>query len=110
MTKLSIDDLLTQLSAGLKQLADDEWQDYQKAAIRDGNAFLINSTDDLTAWAEQLALKKITADDLEFLLKGKMDVAELTALKQQGLAKVRLEKFRNSMVSLVMGSLVKTLL
>jgi hypothetical protein len=69
-----------------------------------------STKEDLARWSQQVALKQLSPDDLEWLVKGKMDAAELRALKEKGLAKVRLEKFRNSLVDLIVGSVVKVAL
>jgi len=44
------------------------------------------------------------------LLKGKKDLAEMEALKQLGLSKIRITKIFNSLVNVIAGSAVKTFL
>ena len=51
----------------------------------------------------------ITTSTIEFLVKGKQDLAEMEALKQAGLALVRVDQFRNSLVDLVIGTTIKML-
>jgi len=48
--------------------------------------------------------------DFEFLLKGKKDLAEMEALKQLGLSKVRLDKITNGIIDIITGSVIKTFL
>lgn len=108
--KISFSDYLDQLRSDLKGLAAKEWSDYKDAAVKDGLSFVKNSKDDLERWTAALALKQLTTEEFEFLVKGKLDVAALQALKKEGLTKARLEKFRDSAVSVVIGSLVKTVL
>ena len=110
MTQFNFQDYVDQLSASIKSMAATQWADYKDAAIEDSSAFVASSECDLEDWCEQVALKEISSDDLEWLVKGKIDAAQLRALKEQGLAKVRLEQFRNSLVDVIVGSLVKVAL
>jgi hypothetical protein len=110
MTKFNFDTYLIQLKADIKAMAVDEWADYKDAVLDDGRALLRLTQSDLERWGALVACKELTSDDLHWLVKGKMDAAELCALKEKGLTKVRIEKFRNSVVSLVVGSLVKATL
>ena len=78
-----------------------EWQDCKEAALRDGGAFVEKTKADLERWTALLALGSLSREDFEWLLKGKKDLAELEALKQAGLAQVRLDRFRDSILGVV---------
>jgi hypothetical protein len=56
-----------------------------------------------------LANKQITKEEFEFLVKGKRDLAEMLALKQKGVALVKIDAFKNRLISLVVDLAVKTL-
>jgi hypothetical protein len=57
-----------------------------------------------------MALATMPFTDFEFLLKGKKDLAEMEALKQLGLSKVRLDKITNGIIDVITGSVIKTFL
>jgi hypothetical protein len=44
------------------------------------------------------------------LLKGKKDLAEMEALKQLGLSKIRITKITNGIIDVITGSAIKTFL
>lgn len=51
-----------------------------------------------------LAQGELTHDDFEWLVLGRKDVIELHALKQSGLALVRLERFKNALFDLIIDT------
>lgn len=101
--------LLTALKDGIAQLAVQTLQEHRQAAVEDAEAFLTKTQGDLERWARELAMGTLTAADFEFLLKAKQDLAEMQALKQAGLALVRIDQFRNALVDLVIGTTIKML-
>jgi hypothetical protein len=101
------DQLLSALKQGAAQLAAHSLQDFRKAAVKDAHAFLEQTRADLERWVHELEAGTLTKDDFEFLVKGKQDLAEMQALKQAGLALVRVDQFRNSLLNLVIGTAVK---
>lgn len=106
----NFDDFFKTLLENLKGFAEESWKDYKGAALKDGKAFLTKAKKDLQRWTELLAEGRLTRDEYEFLLSGKKDVAELEALKQAGLTVVRLTRFRNGLVQLVVDTAVSTIL
>ena len=107
MTKFDTQAFLDDLTTQLKTLATTEWSDCKSAAIQDGIAFLQQSRADIQNWTLKAATGDLTKDELQWLVKGKMDVAELHALTQAGLAAVRVQKFREAVVGIVVGSIFK---
>ena len=103
-------DFLNNLLKGLEDLTRDHWQDFKDAAEKDGNAFFKKTSEDLQRWTKMLADKELSKTDFEFLVAGKKDLAEMEALKQAGLALVRVEKFRNALISLIVDTAVGTFL
>jgi len=103
-------DFLAALREGLKQLAGQAIQDYRAAAIKDGEAFLRKTRADLERWTKALAKGQLAKADFEWLLQGKKDLAVMEALKQEGLALVEVDKFRSSLVDLVVNTAFKVFL
>ena len=104
------DDFLEALREGLKQLAGQAIHDYRAAGIKDGQAFLQKTRADLERWTKALAKGQLSKADFEWLLQGKKDLAVMEALKQEGLALVEVDKFRSSLVDLVVNTAFKVFL
>ncbi len=90
------------------EVAEKNWKEFREAAEKDGNAFLDRTEEDLRRWTKLLAQGDLSQDDFEWLVAGKKDLAEMEALKQAGLALVRLERFRNALISLVVDTAFET--
>ena len=94
----------------LKDNTDDlirkSWKEYQKAAMKDGGSFIRKTKDDLERWTMLLAEGKLMQDDFAWLVQGKRDLAELEAMKQEGLSQVQLNRFRNALMKVVVNTAV----
>lgn len=102
------DDFLENLKKGLEELAKKNWREFRDAAEKDGKAFVEKTKEDLRRWTKLLAQGDLSKDDFEFLVAGKKDLAEMEALKQAGLTLVRLERFQNALISLVIDTAFET--
>ncbi len=98
------DDFLSSLLGNLEDLAKSELADLKDAALSDAKSFVDSTSGDLKTWTEQLKNGELSAEDFEFLLLAKKDLAEMEALKQAGLALVRIDKFRVSVINAVVGT------
>lgn len=78
-----------------------EWQDCREAALKDGQAFVEKTKADLERWTGLLVTGGLSREDFEWLLQGKKDLAELEGLRQAGLAQVRLDRFKDSIIGVV---------
>lgn len=99
--------LLTAIKDGVATLAVETLQEHRKAAMADAEEFLRRTQGDLERWARDLATGSLTPADFEFLVNAKKDLAEMEALKQAGLALVRVDRFRNALVDLVIGTTIR---
>lgn len=104
------DDFLENLKKGLEELAKKNWAEFREAAEKDGKAFVEKTKEDLRRWTKLLAQDDLSKDDFEFLVAGKKDLAEMEALRQAGLTLVRLERFQNALISLVIDTAFETFL
>ncbi len=95
---------LTTLKQGIAQLAADSFRDAKRAAQADGEAFLRKSESDLERWTDLLVDGKLTQEEFEFLVMGRKDVIEMKALEAAGLAAVRVDRFRNAVLRLVVDT------
>lgn len=96
------------LKKGLESLTKDNLTAFQGAAEKDGKAFLNKTQKDLQRWTGLLARGELSREDFQWLVKGKKDLAEMEALKEAGLTLAKVEKFQNSLVSLVVDTAFET--
>ncbi len=101
------DRFLRALKDGIRKLVTQSLRDYRQAAVKDADAFLERTRVDLARWIGELAAGQLTEEDFAFLVRGKKDLAEMEALKQAGLALVRVDRFRNALFDLVIGTALK---
>ena len=101
-------DFWENLKKGLEDLAKKNLSEFQKAAEKDGRAFLNKTKKDLRRWTGLLAQGGLTREDFEWLVRGKKDLAEMEALKQAGLGLAKIEKFQNALISLVVDTAFET--
>jgi hypothetical protein len=108
----SIKDVEKKLNDTVGRLADEFWKPFGKRVYRDANSFkkdLVNeaqeflrkSRDDVERWAGLMNEEKLTPEEFESLVKGKKDLAEMEALKRAGMALVRIDRLRESLIEVV---------
>jgi hypothetical protein len=102
-----VNDLIKNIAGELKTLAITAAKDEAAAFTEDASAFLDRTKGDLCEWTTQLKNGEIDEDDFRWLLKMKKDVAEMQALKQKGIAKIRLEELQSKMLDAVAGAVLK---
>ena len=100
----TFDDFIDNLEGGVKKLAKKHFKDSLDTAEADGEAFIENCKEDLKRWTKLLANEDLSQDDFECLVAGTKDLAEMEALKQLGLKLVRIERFQNALISLVIDT------
>ena len=106
----TFNEFLSTIKDDLLEFAKENLEEYKDELLKDGNAFVKKAKKDLERWTEGLASGALSKADFEFLLKGKRDLAEMEALKQLGLSKIRVNKITNGVIDVVVGSAVKTFL
>ena len=90
-------------------LAKAQLPGFLKQAETDGKAFLDRSKVQLQKWVQQVADGTLTKEEFEFLVKGLQDLAEMNALKQAGLALVKIDNFKSAVINTVITTVLKFL-
>jgi hypothetical protein len=98
------------VEAGIVDLAKQLGQQYLEAALQDGQNFLKAQQAELRYWIAELASGKLSQDEFEDLVMGQKDLAEMVALKQEGLALVQIDRFVNGVLNLVISTAIKVFL
>jgi hypothetical protein len=106
----TFNDFVSTLKNDLLDFAKENLEEYKNEILKDGNAFIEKTKGDLKRWTEGLESGALSKADFEFLLKGKKDLAQMEALEQLGLSKIRISKITNGIIDVVIGSAFKTFL
>jgi hypothetical protein len=106
----TFNEFLSTIKDDLLEFAKENLEEYKDELLKDGNEFVKKAKKDLERWTEGLANGALSEADFKFLLKGKKDLAEMEALKQLGLSKIKVTKITNGVIDVVVGSAVKTFL
>jgi len=106
----TFNDFISTAKNDLLDFAKENFEEYKDELLKDGSTFLEKTRSDIERWTEGLASGALSPADFEFLLKGKKDIAQMEALKQIGLSKIRISKITNGIIDVMVGSAVKTFL
>lgn len=99
MTKF--DEYIKAVIDGSKSLAQSNFSDLINEADQDTKAFIDTIKGDLIKWSGMLADKKISEQDFRDLVEAKKDLVKIQALTMAGLTLTRCERFRSSLISLL---------
>lgn len=101
----SFNDFIDTFKDNLLGIAEEFGDDVKDELIEDGKSFARKAREDVEEWTKKVAAGELSQEDLEWLIQGKKDLAEMEALKQKGLAKAKIDKFRAAMLDTVVGSI-----
>lgn len=99
-----IDDFLAAVRPGLATLAQNLFSETVAAAQSDGQQLVDAARARLDGLLELLASGQITREEFEFLVQMQADLAKMHALKAAGITRQRIERFRESVVSLLVST------
>lgn len=100
----NFEDFVDALTEGAKELAKDTFDGFEDEAKADAEVFIEKSKEDLKRWTKLLAQGEINEEDFSDLVNAKKALAEMFALRQAGLALIKLEKFRKGFINLVVDT------
>ncbi len=101
---VNIDNVLKSIEEQSKSLAEKLFKQYAQQAFTDIRDFLQKSKADLERWIQELARGQIDGDEFKSAVQGQLDVAEMRALKQTGLAQVRIDIFTSGVLDIVVSA------
>ncbi len=105
MNTIHFDQLYGLLKNNIASVAKDTVTDYITEAKRDGQQALESMKENLQHWTQEVENGAMTAEDLRFLLNGEGALDEMIALKQAGLAAVEVDKFKDGLINMVIGTI-----
>ncbi len=77
---------------------------YKKDAIKDSKKMLVRMKKDLKRWTTLLEEDLITTEDFEWLVQSQSAEVKMSTLEKSGLALVRADHFKVSVINLVIDS------
>jgi hypothetical protein len=101
---MNFDQIFKSIQDQTKALAQKLLKGYTDQALGDLQDFTQKSKANLQGWTQQLQQKKLSPDDYKSLVQGELDVAEMRALKQAGLAQVQIDTFTNGFLDILVGA------
>jgi hypothetical protein len=93
----------------LGPLAQENLKEFSSQGKQDAKAFLEQSRADLQQWVQQLANKEIDAAEFRWLVESQKAAAQMTALRAANAGQVRIDQFRDSVISVVVSTAVSAI-
>lgn len=106
MATVNFQEILNKLKDEAGKLAVATFKDYQNEATSDALELLNEIKDNLQTWTFELAEGTLSKADFEFLVQGQKELGEMNALKQAGLALIKADEFKNSLLNLVSNTIL----
>ena len=99
-----IKELFKTIADEVTNLAQATTKEYVSDAKKDAQALINSTKKNVINWAELLADGKLTTEDFEWLMFGQKDLVAMSALKQAGLAQIRIEGFKQGVIGIIIDS------
>jgi hypothetical protein len=96
--------IFQQLKQGIIGLAESTVKKFVKEAKDDGLQILHDMKEKLERWTKMLIAGQLTTEDFEFLVNSQKDLIAMNALKEVGLAAIRIDQFKSSVMNLIVDS------
>ena len=106
---ININELLKTIRNGISELAKESFSEFVKEAGSDAESTFNALKEDVESWAGQMQSGELSMDDLKFLMRGKKDLMKISALTQIGAAKIKMDKFKQGVVDLVISSIISVI-
>jgi|GEM_PF-599098 len=109
MSTINFDQLIQNLESGVQSLAKSSFTEYEQAAKTDGANAIDGMKNNLQVWSQAVANGSLSFEDLGFLLKEEEALTEMTALKEAGLAEVRIDEFKLGVVNIITAGIASAI-
>lgn len=106
----NFEDIFSALKTNIEDLVKLTLTNYKKEAFDDAKVFLESTKGKLKKWTELLAAKQLSTEDFEWLVESQKDLAKMTLLKQKGLAEIRIDQFKKSLLNLIVDTVFNKVL
>ena len=106
MANLDFQNVFDTLKKEVTNLALSTVKGYVKEATADALSLVEKMKENLKTWTLELANNEISAKDYEFLILGQKELLEMNALKQAGLAQIKIDEFKNSILNGIVTTVI----
>ncbi|MEO1518645.1 MAG: hypothetical protein AAFV95_26765 [Bacteroidota bacterium] len=104
MDRSKFNKLIRNLRSDIDTLAGMSVRKYKRKAARDAKKMLTKMKKDLKRWADLLDEGRLTTSDFEFLVASQASSIKMSALERAGLAEIRVDHFRKSIINLIIDT------
>ena len=105
--QVNFSDIFNQLTTGVVVLAKSTVSQYLNDAKTDAQNLLAEMKDDLERWTNLLISGDLTTEDFEWLVNSEKDTFKMAALEQAGLALIRVDQFKSSLLNFIVDTVFK---
>ena len=109
MAAINFQDLFNELKGDVITLAKASFKTFAKEAEQDAQNLLEGLKDNLSRWTALLAEGSLSTDDFQLLINAQKDLVEMKVLQRTGLAIIRIEQFRDSVIHLITDTIFRAL-
>jgi hypothetical protein len=109
MAAINFQDLFNGLKDDVITLARASFKTFTKEAEQDAQNLLEGMKDKLSRWTALLAEGSLSTEDFELLINAQKDLVQMKVLQQAGLAIIRIEQFRDSVIHLITDTIFHAL-
>jgi hypothetical protein len=109
MAALDTKGLLKVLKGEIITLAKTSFKEFAKEAEQDAKQTLEKIKEKFTRWVVLLAEGQLTKEDFELLVNAQKDLLEMKGLQKAGLAAIKVERFRDSVIKIVLDTAFKAI-
>ena len=106
---INFQDLFNGLKGDVITLARASFKTFTKEAEQDAQDLLEGMKDNLARWTALLAEGSLSADDFQLLINAQKDLVQMKVLQRAGLAIIRIEQFRDSVIHLITDTIFSAL-
>ncbi len=99
--------ILKEIEQQIATIAASTASKYRDEAIADGKQLLKDMKEDLLRWTKLLENGDITTVEFEWLVNSDKQLVKMKALKQAGLAAIRIEQFAMSVLNIIVDVILK---
>ena len=103
----SFKEIFDEMEDELAVFARKSWATYKDEATQDAKEFLGSSREKLQRWITALSQGAIDQDDFEWLMSSQKELAKLNALTRQGLSAIKMERFLNGVVDIIISTVFR---
>jgi hypothetical protein len=106
MPDIDFKQMIDKLKDEVIDLALSSFEKYKNEAKSDALKLLDELKGNLETWTLQLSEGKLSKTDFDFLVLGQKELIEMDALKQAGLALIKADEFKSSLLKLVTSTIL----